>query len=473
MRPVHGVQQRRRQLGEARVAADEAFQVARALLDGAEDFRQAFVAPAPHQFGAGMRQRGDRRQRVVELVADHADDLLPGLHFLAAQFGGQLAQQQQFVLAPVEAEVAARQVVDLFLFVLSSLPMVNRPSPPRCDGFAHPPGAAASRSSKRWPSSFRPPCSSWRAARLAYTTRRSPSPPARPAASPPACSAPWCRAAVRAAPALRVARAGRRRVRCASDQVAQLVAALPVEAEAEVAVAVAGDGARQRAEQRSIGNSARRVTHTASGTITNAESSADQLAVVQPLQQQQRQGDGRCQQRQQPEEQPSSDGPADHRAPLMGRAMPKPVHAPVQRLPAQAEVGGRLRDHAAGARQRGLDACAIRFVRCSLRWRRRWPGRPRSAASMRVPVASSAGALDHVAQFAHVARPGDAPAARSARCRRGVCPPGRKCSASGRMSSGRSASGGSAQLDHVEPVDTGLRGNCPARIIAAGRRWWR
>jgi hypothetical protein len=66
-----------------------------------------------------MRERGQRRQRIVQLVADDADDLLPGLHFLAPQFGGQLAQQQQFVLAAVQAEVAARQVVDLFLLAFA------------------------------------------------------------------------------------------------------------------------------------------------------------------------------------------------------------------------------------------------------------------------------------------------------------------------------------------------------------------
>ena len=85
--------------------------------------RQAFVPAAAHQLGAGMRQRSDRRQRVVQLVADHADHLLPGLHFLAAQFGGELAQQHQFVLAAVEAELAARQVVDCSS---SSLPRRRR-----------------------------------------------------------------------------------------------------------------------------------------------------------------------------------------------------------------------------------------------------------------------------------------------------------------------------------------------------------
>ena len=77
------------------------------------------VLPASRQLGAGMRQRGHRRQRVVEFVADDPDHLLPGLHFLPAQFGGELAQQQQFVRAPVEPETAAGQVVDLFLVAIA------------------------------------------------------------------------------------------------------------------------------------------------------------------------------------------------------------------------------------------------------------------------------------------------------------------------------------------------------------------
>ena len=117
--PVHRLQPRRRQFGEARVVADEAFEMARALLDRGQRARQALVLAAAQQLGAGMRQRGDRRQRVVELVADHADHLLPHLHFLAAQLGGELAQQQQLVAAAVEAEQAAREVVDVLVVLVA------------------------------------------------------------------------------------------------------------------------------------------------------------------------------------------------------------------------------------------------------------------------------------------------------------------------------------------------------------------
>jgi hypothetical protein len=117
--PAAGFDARRRQLGEARIAEDEALQVAGALCDRREDLRQPFGLAARHQLRARMRQRRQRRQRVVQLVADHADHLLPGLHFLAPQFDRQLAQQQQFVAPPVQAEIAARQVVDLFVLALA------------------------------------------------------------------------------------------------------------------------------------------------------------------------------------------------------------------------------------------------------------------------------------------------------------------------------------------------------------------
>jgi hypothetical protein len=93
--------------------------VAGALADRFEDLRQALGLAAPHQLRAGMRERGQRGQGIVQFMADDADDLLPGLHFLAPQLGGQLAQQQQFVAAAVQAEVAARQVIHLFVLAFA------------------------------------------------------------------------------------------------------------------------------------------------------------------------------------------------------------------------------------------------------------------------------------------------------------------------------------------------------------------
>src|SRR3546814_8659433 len=93
--------------------------MARALLDGRQRGRQALVLAAAQQLRAGVRERGDRRQRVVELVADHADHFLPGLHFLPPQLGGELAQQHKLVLAAVEAEAAPAQGVDVFLVLVA------------------------------------------------------------------------------------------------------------------------------------------------------------------------------------------------------------------------------------------------------------------------------------------------------------------------------------------------------------------
>ena len=118
-RPRQRLEPRCRQLREPRVAVDEAFEMPRALLDGREDRFEPRRLPAPRQLRAGMRERRDRRERIVEFVADHADHLLPRLHFLPAQLAGEPAQQQQFVRAPVEPEAAAREVVHLFLVGLA------------------------------------------------------------------------------------------------------------------------------------------------------------------------------------------------------------------------------------------------------------------------------------------------------------------------------------------------------------------
>jgi len=68
-----------------------------ALADGGEHFRQALQIATPGQFGAGVGERGDRRQRVVQFVADDADHLLPGRHFLPRQLARHAPHQVQAV----------------------------------------------------------------------------------------------------------------------------------------------------------------------------------------------------------------------------------------------------------------------------------------------------------------------------------------------------------------------------------------
>jgi hypothetical protein len=62
-----------------------------------------------------MRQRGNRRQRVVELVCDHADHLLPGGDLLGIDLTGELLEQQQAMRDGVELEATLRDVEHLRL----------------------------------------------------------------------------------------------------------------------------------------------------------------------------------------------------------------------------------------------------------------------------------------------------------------------------------------------------------------------
>jgi hypothetical protein len=78
--------------------------VARALLDRVEDLGQALRVAAPQQLAGRLGERGDGRERVVELMADHADHLLPRLHFLAAQLRGEVAQEEELVAPAVQVK---------------------------------------------------------------------------------------------------------------------------------------------------------------------------------------------------------------------------------------------------------------------------------------------------------------------------------------------------------------------------------
>ncbi len=65
--------------------------------------RRASSAPA-------VRERGDRRERVVQLMADDADHPLPGRHLLARELAGHAADQAQPVRPALQAELALRKV---------------------------------------------------------------------------------------------------------------------------------------------------------------------------------------------------------------------------------------------------------------------------------------------------------------------------------------------------------------------------
>ena len=105
-----------RQLRELRITFDESGEMPRAVFDGGEHADQLLgVGRRARQDLAGMRQRGDRRQGIVQLVRDHADHLLPGRHFLRIDLARELLEQQQPVRQGVQQEAPLRDVIHLRL----------------------------------------------------------------------------------------------------------------------------------------------------------------------------------------------------------------------------------------------------------------------------------------------------------------------------------------------------------------------
>ena len=135
----------------------------RAILDRAEDALELRRVGTLDGLPARVRERGDRRERVVELVRDHADDLLPGLHFLARQLARQLLQQVQAMRLAVEQEAALREVIDLGLALAFDREQRVGFAATACRNGS---GDAASSSANARPSSLRPPRNVWRAATL-------------------------------------------------------------------------------------------------------------------------------------------------------------------------------------------------------------------------------------------------------------------------------------------------------------------
>ena len=70
---------------------------------------------AQRELLAGVRERGDRRERVVELVRDHADHLLPDRDFLRRHLARELLEEQQPVRLAVQRERPVADVEDLGL----------------------------------------------------------------------------------------------------------------------------------------------------------------------------------------------------------------------------------------------------------------------------------------------------------------------------------------------------------------------
>ena len=200
---------RRRQFGERRIAADELMQMFGAFRDCREHGRQSRIIAAPRNFGAGMRQRGQRTQGIVELVAQHSDQLFPGRDFLARQFARQPLQQVQPKGASLQDEGALRQMKSLFdALDFGGEQTVALPPPPRR---AAPAGAASGRRGIAGPAG----CARRSAGVATRYSHRQCARSHRRAPTPPASSASRYRAAIRAAPGARAARAAPPPIHCA------------------------------------------------------------------------------------------------------------------------------------------------------------------------------------------------------------------------------------------------------------------
>ena len=111
--PAHLGAPRPRQLGEARVIVDELRQVRHAVVDGREHALQLRRVGLQHEPLPRLRQRGDRRDGIVDLVRDHADHFFPDRDFLRIHFARQLLQQPQAMRLAVQQELALRDVKNL------------------------------------------------------------------------------------------------------------------------------------------------------------------------------------------------------------------------------------------------------------------------------------------------------------------------------------------------------------------------
>ena len=109
---LEGGPPRRRQAGEPRVGRHEADQGSGAVADHLEAVPHVLLPVlrrrlAGQQAGERRGHRVDGGERVVELVAEHADQPLPGLALLLAQGLREIGDHQQPVGAPLFAEGAA------------------------------------------------------------------------------------------------------------------------------------------------------------------------------------------------------------------------------------------------------------------------------------------------------------------------------------------------------------------------------
>ena len=81
--PGHDFGPGRGQFRKRRIAADEVMKMLGALGDGPKHGRQRGVVLPARYLGAGMGQRRQRSQRIIEFMTQHADQFLLGCNLLA------------------------------------------------------------------------------------------------------------------------------------------------------------------------------------------------------------------------------------------------------------------------------------------------------------------------------------------------------------------------------------------------------
>ena len=104
------------------------------LLDRREHAREPLGIRSAGECLAGMRKRGDRRERVIQLVRDDANDLFPDRDFLRRHLARQLLEQQQPVRLAVQRE---RPIADVKDFSLGTFGHREKRIHPALDGIAH------------------------------------------------------------------------------------------------------------------------------------------------------------------------------------------------------------------------------------------------------------------------------------------------------------------------------------------------
>ena len=418
-----GSQPRRGQLREARVAADEAFEVPRALLD-----RRAAHSAAARAGRAAAARAPECASDAIgasELLSSWLITRITFFHVCTSWRRSSAVRWRSTSSSwrrPLRRKCAAREVVDLLLVVAVA------------DG-----EQAVAAALERFAQRRRAPRASSASKRLAFELAAVAEQLARgevgvddvaasdrPAASPPACSAPSCRAAARAGPAPGAARAARRRARCARrpDRRARRCAA-HAQAEREVAVAIAGDACRRaRGTATCIGANARaHVRRPAAARARRPRAAAGEPPVREPR--------ATATARARPAERHVAPArPRANRSAASGSGWRRrmaiavsPRAMPSRSMRRYSACRDRPSSAAACATtpplrcERGLDRARGRARRPAPRGGRSAPaGRPRSAALMHRRRARAARrAAMRVLQLAHVARPAMRAAARVAR----------------------------------------------------------